>query len=46
MTIRLPTKHDFDRIRFMIWSVFEILLMVLAMIAVIVVAWKHIPWAR
>jgi hypothetical protein len=30
----------------MIWSFFEILLMVLAMIAVIVVAWKHIPWAH
>lgn len=46
MTFRLPKKHDFDRIRFTIWSIFEILLMVLAMIAVIVVAWKHLPWAR
>ena len=42
MNMRLPTKTDFDRVRFTIWSVFEILLMVLAMVAVIAVAWKHI----
>lgn len=43
MSLRIPTKTDFDRIRFVIRSVFEILLMVLAIIAVIVGAWKHIP---
>jgi hypothetical protein len=42
MNIHLPTKTDFERIRFTIWSVFEILLMVLAMVAVIAVACKHI----
>jgi hypothetical protein len=42
MNLRLPTKTHFDKIRFTIWSVFEILLMVLAMVAVIAVAWKHI----
>jgi hypothetical protein len=40
--MRFPTKHEFDRIRFTLWNVFEILLMLLAMIAVIAVAWKHI----
>ena len=43
MNLRLPTRGEFDRIRFTIWSLFEILLMVLAMFAVIAVAWKHIP---
>jgi hypothetical protein len=42
MSFRLPTRNEFDKIRFTIWSVFEILLMVLAMVAVIAVAWKHI----
>jgi len=43
MSFRFPTKSEFDRIRFTIWSVFEIVLMVLAMVAVIAVAWRHIP---
>lgn len=38
MSLRFPTKHDFERIRFTIWSVFEIVLMVLAMVAVLAVA--------
>jgi hypothetical protein len=42
MSFRFPTKSEFDSIKFTIWSVFEILLMVLAMAAVIVVALKHI----
>jgi hypothetical protein len=42
MSFRFPTKNEFDKIRFTIWSVFEILLMVLAMVAVIAVAWKHL----
>jgi len=42
MSFRLPAKNEFDRIKFTIWSVFEILLMVLATTAVIVVALKHI----
>ena len=42
MNMRLPNKAAFDRIRFTIWSLFEILLMVLAMAAVIAVAWKLI----
>jgi hypothetical protein len=42
MSFRLPTKNEFDKIKFAIWSVFEILLMLLAMVAVIAVAWKHI----
>jgi hypothetical protein len=36
MSIRFPTKDDFDKLRFAIWSIFEILLMVLAMAAVVV----------
>jgi hypothetical protein len=42
MSSRFPTKSDFDKIRFTIWSVFEILLMVSAMVAVVAVALKHI----
>jgi len=42
MNFRFPTKNEFDKIRFTIWSVFEILLMVLAMVAVIAAAWKHL----
>jgi len=40
--MRLPTKHQFDTIRLALWNIFEILLMLLAMGAVIAVAWKHI----
>jgi hypothetical protein len=43
MSLRLPSKAHFEKVRFTIWSVFEILLMVLAMAAVISVALKHIP---
>jgi len=42
MSFRFSTKNEFDKIRFTIWSVFEILLMVLAMVAVIAAAWRHI----
>lgn len=42
MSFRFPKKEEFDRIRFTISSIFEIVLMVLAMIAVIGVAWNHI----
>ncbi len=42
MDFRFPTKHEFEKIRLTIWSVFEIMLMVLAMVAVIAVALKHI----
>jgi hypothetical protein len=41
MSFRFPTKSEFDKIRFTIWSVFEILL-ILAMVAVIAAAWKHL----
>jgi hypothetical protein len=41
MSFRLPTKSEFDKVRYTIWSVFEIVLMVLAMVAVVGVAWKH-----
>jgi hypothetical protein len=42
MRFRLPTKKEFDKIRFAISSVFEIVIMVLAMVAVIAIGWKHI----
>jgi hypothetical protein len=41
--MRLPTKEEFDAVRFALWSVFEIVLMLIAMVAVIVVSLKHIP---
>ena len=44
--MRLPTKEEFDAVRFTLWNVFEILLMVLAMIAVAAVSFKHIPWPK
>jgi hypothetical protein len=43
MPLRLPTKGKFDAIRFAIWNVFEIVLMLIAMVAVIVYSLKHIP---
>lgn len=43
MEFRLPSKELFDAIRFTIWNVFEIVLMLIAMAAVIVFSLKHIP---
>jgi hypothetical protein len=43
MEFRLPSKEQFDAIRFTIWNVFEIVLMLIAMAAVIVFSLKHIP---
>ena len=43
MEFRLPTKEEFDAIRFTLWNVFEIVLMLIAMIAVVIIALKHIP---
>ncbi|MGA2184326.1 MAG: hypothetical protein ABSH47_14985 [Bryobacteraceae bacterium] len=43
MSLRFPTKKEFDKIEFAIWSVFRIVLMVLAMVAAITFAWKHNP---
>ena len=40
--MHVPSKHDFDRVRFALWNIFEILLMLLAMIAVVMTAWRHI----
>jgi len=42
--MRLPTREEFDAVRFALWNTFEILLMVLAMVAVVMVAVRHIPW--
>jgi hypothetical protein len=39
----LPTNGEFDAVRCALWNVFEILLMVLAMTAVVMVAFRHIP---
>ena len=38
----MPTTEEFDAVQFALWKTFEILLMVLAMIAVVGVAIKHI----
>jgi hypothetical protein len=40
---RLPSKEQFEAIRITIWNVFEIVLMLIAMAAVIIIALKHIP---
>jgi hypothetical protein len=40
--MRVPNRRDFDQIRFAVWNVFEIVLMILAMIAVIMTALRHI----
>ena len=43
----LPSKNRiedyFGRLRALLWGVFEVLLLVLAMAAVVVFAWTHIP---
>jgi competence protein ComGC len=41
--MRLPTKEEFDALRFALWNIFEIVLMLIAMASVIVLALKHIP---
>ena len=43
MHFRLPTKEEFDAIRFAIWNIFEIILMLIAMAGVIVFSLKHVP---
>jgi hypothetical protein len=43
MRFRLPTKEEFDAVRFAIWNVFEIVLMLIAMAGVIVYSFRHIP---
>ncbi|MGJ5814536.1 hypothetical protein [Paludibaculum fermentans] len=41
--MRLPAKEEFDAIRFVVWSVFEIVLMLIAMASVLVYSFDHIP---
>lgn len=43
MHFRLPTKDEFDALRFVIWNVFEVVLMLIAMGSVIVYSLRHIP---
>jgi len=43
MRLRLPARETFDALRFTIWSIFEIALMLIAMFGVIAVAIRHIP---
>jgi hypothetical protein len=43
MEFRLPSKEQFDAIRFTTWNVFEIVLMLIAMVAVIIFSLPHIP---
>ena len=43
MRFRLPTKEEFDAVRFAIWNIFEIVLMLIAMAGVIVYSLRHIP---
>lgn len=46
MMILLPTKEEFDAIRFAIWNIFEIVLMLIAMAGVIMFSLKHIPTSK
>jgi hypothetical protein len=46
MHLRLPLKEEFDAVRFAIWNVFEIILMLIAMAGVVVYSLKHIPNLR
>jgi hypothetical protein len=41
--MRLPTKEEFDAVRFALWNVFEIVLMVIAMCSIVLLSLKHIP---
>jgi hypothetical protein len=41
--MRLPTKEEFDALRFAIWNSFEIVLMLIAMAGVIAYSLRHIP---
>jgi hypothetical protein len=41
MSFQLPMKSEFDKVRYAIWRVFEIVLMVLAMVAAVGAEWKH-----
>lgn len=43
MEFRLPSKEQFGAIRFTIWNVLEIVLMLIAMVAVVIFSLKHIP---
>jgi hypothetical protein len=43
MSSRLPTKDEFDAVRFAIWNIFEIVLMLIAMAGVVVYSLRHIP---
>jgi hypothetical protein len=43
MHVSLPTKEEFDAVRFAIRNVFEIVLMLIARAGVIVYSLKHIP---
>ena len=47
MFLGLPSKDRIDdyfrRLRALLWGVFEVLLLVLAMAAVIAYAWHHVP---
>lgn len=39
----LPTKEQFDAVRFAIWNIFEIVVMVIAMAGVVLYSLRHIP---
>jgi hypothetical protein len=41
--MRLPTKEEFDAIRSAIWNIFEIVLMLIAMVSVVAMSLKHLP---
>jgi hypothetical protein len=47
MALALPSKHKIDdfysRVRALLWGAFEVLLLILDMIAVAIFAWSHIP---
>ncbi|SPF55064.1 hypothetical protein SBA4_6880005 [Candidatus Sulfopaludibacter sp. SbA4] len=47
MFFTLPSKYEIDdffgRLRALLWGAFEVLLLILAMVAVALFAWSHIP---
>lgn len=43
MHMHMPTTEEFDALRLFIWSIFEIVLMLIAMVAVVALSLKHIP---
>lgn len=43
MQMHMPTKEEFDALRLLLWNIFEIVLMLIAMVAVVALSLKHIP---